>query len=233
MFNLSEKFRAGFYGGYVGYGNIVTGTSVLKGTEWKYGLSVDSYGPLSYSYSYYFWTNGGIKNVNDQYQESFYKSKTLTSEWFLSGGISITDDWQGWFGHNQLMFDYQRPFGTPSIAATWKGNTVTSNTPYNKESFRFTLQSGVKRFGTVLNVEPIIHLGYGHDFGRSKSYYELGGGLSFGVNKDWYREIFKVSVFNRTDFNGNYNNINSLTPGGRLAVELTFNAASAYQLLFK
>jgi len=232
MFSLSDAFRLGFYGGYVGYGNLVTRTSVLKGTEWKYGLSMDSYGPLSYSYSYYFWANTGMKNVCDQYQESYYKSKTLTNEIFVSGGMSITDDWQGWFGHNQLMFDYQRPVGMPSITATWKGNTVTNNTPYNKESLRFTLESGVKRLGSVLNVEPIVHLGYGRDFGRSKSYYELGGGLSFGVNKDWYREIFKVSVFQRTDINGTYTNINSTTPGNRLAVEITFNANSAYQLLF-
>jgi len=231
MFPLSESFRLGLYGGYVGYGNKVTGTSILKGQELKYGISLDSYGALSYSYSYYFWTNAGLKNTSDNYQESYYKSKTLTNEIFVSGGLSITDDWQGFFGHNQLMFDYQRPIGLPKVTATWKGNAVTS-APYNKESFRINLESGIKRFGKVLNVEPIIHLGYGRDFGREKSYYELGGGLSFGVYKDWYREILKFSVFQRTDFNGDYNNINSQTSGGRLNIGVTFNASSAYQLLF-
>lgn len=233
MFPLSETFRAGLYGGYVGYGNVATNSSVLRGTEWKYGLSMDSYGPLTYSHSYYFWTNAGMKHVNDRYQESYYKSKTLTNEIFVSGGVSITDDWKGWFGHNQLMFDYQKPLGTPKVNATWKGVAVTNNTPYNKESFRFTLESGIKRFGTVLNVEPIIHLGYGRDFGRDKNYYEFGGGLSFGVHRDWYREIFKVSVYKRTDFNGAYTDINSTTPGSKLNIGITFNASSAYKLLFK
>lgn len=231
MFPLSEAFRVGLYGGYVGYGNKITGTSVLLGREFKYGLALDSYGPLSYSYSYYTWLNGGMKNTTDTYEEGFYKSKTLTNEIFFSGGFSVTDEWMSWFGHNQIMFDYQRPISLPKISATWKGNSVASSNPYNKESFRITLESGIKRFGTVLNFEPLIKLGYGQDFGRNKSYYEFGGGIGLGVYKDWYREIFKVSVFQRNDFNGSYNVINSQTPSGRLNVELTFNATSALALI--
>lgn len=224
MFPLSEKIRLGVYGGYVGYGNKITNTSILTGTEYKGGVSLDSYGALSYSYSYYGWVNTGYKNVTDNYRELYFKSKTLTNEIFVSGGLSITDDWKGWFGHNQLMFDYQRPFGTPKVTATWKGNAVNS-APYNKESFRINLESGVKRFGKVLNVEPIIHLGYGREFGRDKSYYEFGGGVSLGVFKDWYREIFKVTVFQRECFDM----VNA--PANRLNIGLTFNVASAYQLL--
>ena len=231
MFSLSEHFRLGLYGGWINYGNTIVKTSILQGTEWKYGISMDSYGPLSYSYSYYTWINSGLKNTTDNYRESNYKSTTLTNEIFLSGGLSISDDWQMWFGHNQIMFDYQKPLSAKT-AATWKDVAVTG-TPYNKESYRIVLESGIKRFGSVLNVEPIIHLGYGQDFGRNKNYYELGGGLSFGVNRDWYREILKVSVFQRSDINGTFNNINSLTPGNRLAIELTFNATSVYQLIFK
>lgn len=231
MFRLKGNFRGGLYGGYVGYGNVVTETSVLKGRELKYGLSLDSYGALTYSYSYYAWINSGVKNVTDRYHESYYQSKTLTNEIFISGGLSITDDWQGWFGHNQIMFDYQRPIGTPKINATWKGNAVTDNKPYNKESFRITLESGVKRFGKTLNVEPILHLGYGKDFGRDRTYYELGGGLGFGVYKDWYREILKISVFKRNDFKDGYNDINSQTPQSKLNIGITFNATSLYRLL--
>lgn len=230
MFNLTENVRAGIYGGYVGYGNIKTNVSMLRGTEWKYGLSLDSYGGLTYSYSYYGWINSGLKNTVDQYQESYYRSKTLTNEFFVSGGLSVTDDWQGWFGHNQIMFDYQKPTSEPKVSATWKDKPVTS-TPYNKESFRITLESGVKRFGSTLNIEPIIKLGYGHDYGRQKSYYEYGGGLGFGVYKDWYREIFKITVFQRNDFGAEFNNINSVTPGGRIGAEITFNAASLYKLI--
>jgi hypothetical protein len=227
MFKLKGNFRGGPYGAYVGYGNVVTGKSVFKGREWKYGLSLDSYGALAYSYSYYAWINSGIKNVTDQYHESSYQSKTLTNEIFISGGLSITDDWQGWFGHNQIMFDYQKPIGTPKITATWKGKAI-SDKPYNKESYRITLESGVKRFGKTLNVEPILHLGYGKDFGRDQNYYEYGGGLGLGVYRDWYREILKISVFKRNDFNDINNNSQN-----KMNVEINFNATSLYRLLVK
>lgn len=225
MFHLTENFRAGIYGGYVGYGNINTGVAMLKGTEWKYGVALDSYGPLNYSHSYYGWVNTGMKHVTDFYQESWYKSKTLTNEVFVSGGLSITDDWQSWFGHNQIMFDYQKPISAPRISATWKDLPVTG-TPYNKESFRLTLESGVKRFGSVVNVEPILKLGYGRDFGRDKSYYEYGGGIGFGIYKDWYREIFKVTVFKRADFGRDLS-----MPNQKICAELTFNATSLFKLI--
>lgn len=232
MFDLLPQLRGGLYGSYVGYGNVKTDISILQGREWKYGISLDSWGGLTYSHSYYAWVNSGLKNTTDKYRESFYRSKTLTNEFFINTGLSITDDWQGWFGHHQLMITYQKPLGTPKITATWKDLPVTS-TPYNKESFRLTWETGIKRIGKTLEFEPIIKAGYGHDFGREKNYYELGGGLGFGIYKDWYREIFKVTVFKRNDFKGEFENINSITPGGRICGEITFNASSLYQLIIK
>lgn len=52
---------------------------------------------------------------------------------FISGGFFVTDDWQGWFGNNRIMAEYQKPFSS-AIQATWKGEKIANiTTPYNKE----------------------------------------------------------------------------------------------------
>lgn len=232
---FGNTFRVGPYASYVTYGNLRIGNnnsliSLLRGEEIKAGLSVDNYGHLSYTYSYYFWLNTGMNWSKDAYQESYYKSLAKNNLLFLSGGFVINDDWKGWFGHNQIMFGYQKPVKSESIAS-WKDQFVSS-TPYNKESLRITLESGVKRIGgNGLNFEPILKAGYGYEAGRDKSYYEFGGGIGLGVYRDWYREIFKIVIFKRNDFGEEFFSQNSLTPSGRLSGEIVFNATSLVKLL--
>jgi len=228
MIPVTAGLRIGPYLGYVQYGGTElnkTPHAAFLGKEFSYGISFDSYGHLSYATSYYFWLNTGAKQVSDKFEDNLYKSDTKTKEFFASGGFFLTDDWLGWFGNNRIMFDYQKP-SSAKISATWKGSAVTS-TPYNKESLRLFLESGVKRFGNEnsLNVEPLIHLGYGQDFGRSQNYYEIGGGLDLGLFKEYYRDVLKVKVFYRKDFSGQI--------PGTLCGELVFNASSLIQAIRK
>lgn len=199
MFKALGSLRIGPYLGYTQYGSEgFSPKNALLGREFKYGLSLDSYGFWTDNLSHYFWLNTGLKNVRDHYEEKYYDSQTKTNLIFLSGGLSLSNETRTWFSHNQLMIDYQKPIGEASISATWKGKPVKSKA-YDKESFRTTLESGIKRFyiGNRINFEPIIHLGYGENFGSSNSYYEYGGGIGFGYFKDWYRDIIKVKVFYR------------------------------------
>lgn len=222
MFPLTEALRAGLYGAYVAYGDVKGAPSVLVGKELKYGISLDSYGPLSYSFSYYAWVNTGIDNASDKYQETWYRSLTKTNLLFVSGGFSVSDEWSGWFGHNQLMFSYQKPIGTPKVT-NWKGEALNSK-PYNKETLRINLKTGIKSFGKIINFEPVIRAGYRRNFGENLNLYELGGGLRLGVNRDWNREVLELSVYQTDDFTrSNY--------GKRLNIELTLNATSLYYSL--
>lgn len=223
MFPLTEALRAGLYGAYVAYGDLKGAPSVLVGKELKYGISLDSYGPLSYSFSYYAWVNTGIDNASDKYQETWYRSLTRTNLLFVSGGLSISDEWSGWFGHNQLMFSYQKPIGTPKVT-NWKGEALNSE-PYNKEALRINLKTGIKSFGKIINFEPVIRAGYRRNFGENLNLYELGGGLRLGVNRDWNREVLELSVYQTDDFTSRSNY------GKRLNIELTLNATSLYYSL--
>lgn len=235
MFNLSENFRIGPYVGFTQYASkelYKSPSSVLLGREFAYGASIDSYGPFSYSYSHYFWLNAGIKNVTDRCQSGYFASNTLTDVAFLSGGFFITDDWQGWFGNNRLMIEYQKPLKA-KVNATWKNEAITGIQPYNKEAISLVFESGIKRFGANTNFEPLIHIGGGRDFGRSQNYWELGGGLGFGIFKEYYQDIFKVKVFWREDFKGSYNDFNSRTPSGSLGGEVVLNASALYKVIFK
>lgn len=233
MFNITPNFRVGPYVGYTQYGAIQTYKSPnpkLLGEEISYGLSVDNFGPLNYSHSYYFWINTGLKDVKDKFKDGLFSSNTKTREIFVSGGFFITDEWKSWFGNNRLMFEYQKPLSS-TMTATWNKQPITNLKPYNKESVRLYLESGIKRFGEKLNIEPLLHAGYGHDFGREKSYYELGGGFDVGVFKEWYRDILKVKVFWREDFNKTYLDVNSRTPGGSLCGEVVLNVSPIFHLL--
>jgi hypothetical protein len=237
MINLVGNFRVGPYIGYTQYASIQnykTPSPKLLGKEWKYGISFDSYGVLTYSYDYYFWINTGLKSVNDRFQESFFNSVTKTKEYFISGGFFVTDNYQGWFGNNRIMFEYQKPISS-TVAATWKDESISNIKPYNKESLRINFESGIKRLGMnrVVNVEPLVHLGWGQDFGRNKSYYEYGGGINIGTFKDWYRDIVKVKAFYRQDFSGTYVDINSQTPAKSFVIEAVFNASSLVKALKK
>lgn len=228
MFPLTPGLRVGPYLGYTQYSNMElnkTPNSVLLGKEFSYGVSFDSYGHVSYSYSYYFWVNGGGKNVTDRFKDNLFESTTKTKEMFVEGGFFLTDDWKSWFGNNSIMFGYQRPISS-EIRATLSGEKVLNLKPYNKESFRIVLESRIKRFGEkTLTIEPLIHVGYGNNFGSKKEYYELGGGISLGIFKDYYRDILKIKAFHREDFDGK-------TPGG-LCGEIIFNVSSLVQALRK
>ncbi len=197
MFKLFTPLRVGPYLGYTQYGLEKESYSALLGREFKYGVSFDSYAFLTHSLSHYFWLNTGIKQVTDNYEEKYFASKTKTKLFFISTGLSLSSEVRYWFSHNQIILDYQRPIES-SVSASWKGKTVESKA-FDKESFRLTLESGVKRFyvNNKLNFEPIIHLGYGKSFGSSSYYYEYGGGIGFGYFKDWYRDIIKIKVFYR------------------------------------
>lgn len=239
MIALAGNLRVGPYLGYTQYGSkefYKTPHPALLGKEFSYGLSVDKYGPLNYSHSYYFWLNGGLKSVQDKFQDNFFKSDTKTTEVFLSGGFFVTDEynWHGWFSNNRFMAEYQKPIKS-TIDATWKGEKISNITAYNKESVRLFAESGVRRFGkaTGVNIEPLIHAGFGRDFGRDKNYYEVGGGIGLGLMKDWYRDIFKVKVFWREDLNSSYVNVNSRTPGGSLCTEFVFNASALIKAIKK
>ena len=227
MFNLSDHFRIGPYLGFTQYASTElhqNPNSVLLGREFAYGASLDSYGPMSYYYSYYFWLNMGIKNVADKCQSGYFNSTTLTDGAFLSGGLFITDDSQGWFGNNRLMVEYQKPYNA-SVNATWKGEKITVQA-YNKEAINLVFEGGIKRFGVITNFEPLIHIGGGRDFGRDRNYWELGGGFDFGIFKEYYRDILKAKVFWREDFKNSYNNFSSRTPSGCLGGEIVFNASA-------
>jgi len=235
MFAIAGNLRVGPYGGYTQYGAnefYKIPNPALLGKEWSYGLSVDVFGPLAYSFSTYFWVNTGIKQVNDRFKDQDFESTSLTREWFVSGGLFLTDEWKGWFGNNRLLFDYQKPI-KESVVATWQKEPIKGAKPYDKESFRINLESGIKRFGNKVSAEPLIHLGYGQDFGRQKSYYEIGGGFDFGTFKDWYRDIVKVKVFWREDFKGKQLAIGSQTPGGAICIEGVFNLSSFFYALKK
>ncbi len=234
MFPIATNFRIGPYLGYTQYtSNDLTKTpnSALLGKEFSWGASVDNFGSLSYSYFYYWWTNFGIKQVSDEFRDgqAQFKSNTKTNSWFVSGGLMITDDWKGWFGNNRFMFEYQKPLKS-QIAATLNGEAIKGLKPYNKESFRLNLESGIKRFGEKVSIEPLIHLGYGRDFGRSKNFYEIGGGVDLGVFKDWYRDIVKVKVFYRQDFASQYSAANKV-PAGVICGEAVFNITSLVNAL--
>ncbi len=221
-----SNFRVGPYVGYVGYGS-QNPASNFKGSELKYGLSMDSYGAMGYSRDYYFWNTIGGKYATDRYHEGKFDSKTTSNLIFVEGGLSLSDNYQGWFGHNQLMWNYQHPVGKQKLAATWEGKPVDSE-PWNKQSVRLVLESGIKNFGGKVRFEPLIKVGYGHEFGRQMSYYEYGGGFAFGVHKDWYREILKVTAFQRQDFKEVEGK-----PSGRFNVEVVVNATALVGLITK
>lgn len=228
MIPVFPQLRIGPYLGYTKYTStelIKTPHPFLMGEEFSYGLSFDSYGHLSYSYSYYAWINGGIKNVKDNFNDGTFKSVTKTNEGFVSGGLFITDDWQGWFGNNRIMFDYQRPLNS-DVTATWKGELVKDVKAYNKESYRFVAVSGIKRIGKgSINFEPVIHLGYGKDCGRTSynTYLEYGGGIEFGVMKDYYHNILAIKAFQKS-----YTNAEKV-----FCVEVVFSPSSLIQGLRK
>jgi len=228
MIPVSDWLRIGPYVGYTQYSNTgltVTPNPFLLGKELSYGLSLDSYGHLSYAYTYYVWLNSGLKNVNDKYQDKDFTSITSTKEIFVSGGLFVTDEWLGLFGNNRLMWEYQKPLSA-TVEAKWKGQDVLGVQPYNKESLRLFLESGIKRFGGgAVNLEPLIHVGYGRDFGRSQNYYEIGGGIDAGIFKDYYRDILKIKAFYRKDFGSNAK--------GGVCGELVFNASSLIQAFKK
>ena len=227
MLKLKENFRVGPYLGYVVYGN-ETPISDSSGREFKYGVSVDSYGPTKNLNQYYFWNSLGLKSVRDNYSESLFDSETKTNLIFLEGGLSFARRNYGWFSHHQGTWSYQHPVGKEKIEATWDGNSVSSE-PWNKQSLRLTLESGVINFGgKVLRAEPLLKVGYGHEFGREMSYYEYGGGFALGIYKRWYREIFKVTVFKRQDFKKIEGN-----PSGRLNAELVLNVTALTGLIYK
>lgn len=227
MINLSPGFRVGPYIGYTQYSSTeltVTPNPFLLGKELSYGLSLDSYGHLSYAYAYYVWVNTGLKNVTDKYQDKDFTSTTSTKEIFVSGGFIVTDDWLGWFGNNRLMWEYQRPLNA-TVEAKWKGQDVIGVKPYDKEALRLFIESGVKRFGgEKVNIEPLIHIGYGKDFGRQQDYFEVGGGVDAGIFKEYYRDILKVKVFYREDFGGK---------NGTVCGEIVFNPTSLIQAIKK
>ncbi|MFZ2310481.1 MAG: hypothetical protein WAW11_02970 [Patescibacteria group bacterium] len=236
MINMAGNFRIGPYLGYTQYGSkelYKTPNPALLGKEWSTGLSIDQYGHITYSRSYYYWINTGVKFVRDHFRDNLFDSRTKTNEFFISGGFFVTDDWQDWFGNNRIMAEYQKPFAS-AVLATWKGEELTNIKPYNKESIRIFGESGIKRIGKPdgVNIEPLIHLGYGRDFGRDRNYYELGGGISLGLFRDYYRDILKVKCFMREDFNGSYLNVNSLTPNS-LCWEFVFNASALVKVIRK
>lgn len=227
MLKLKKNFRVGPYLGYVAYGN-ETPISDFSGQELKYGVSIDSYGPTKNLNQYYFWNSLGLKNVRDNYSESLFDSETKTKLIFLEGGLSFARKNYGWFSHYQGTWSYQHPVGKEKVAATWDGNSVNSE-PWNKQSLRLTLESGVINFGgKVLRAEPLLKVGYGHEFGREMSYYEYGGGFALGIYKNWYREIFKVTVFKRQDFKKIEGN-----PSGKLNAELVLNVTALTGLIYK
>lgn len=222
-----HNFRVGPYVGYVGYGS-KNPASNFKGSELKYGLSMDSYGAMSYSRDYYFWNTIGGKYATDRYNESKFASKTTSNLIFIEGGLSLSDNYQGWFGHNQLMWNYQHPVGKQNITATWEGKPVSSE-PWNKQSVRLVFETGIKNFGgKTVRFEPLLKTGYGHEFGRKMSYYEYGGGFAFGIHKDWYREILKVTAFQRQDFQKVAGK-----PSNRFNVEVVVNATALVGLMTK
>lgn len=227
---FGNGLRIGPYVGLIKYGAtelFKNPNSALNGTEWLYGLALDFYGPLAYSYSTYAWITGGLKNATDRYDDGTYRSTQKTNGIFISGGIFITDEWQGWFGNNRLMFDYYHPTKA-SVTATYRGDDVIGAKPYNKEALRFVLETGIKRFGSSdgVQVEPLIHLGYGSDFGRFKNYYEIGGGLDLGLMKVWYRDIMKLKIFWRQDINSNKVSALNNARGGTICGEITFDLSS-------
>ena len=207
MINLTEQWRFGPYLGFVQYASVETykkPTPSSSGKELEYGLSIDNYGPIGYSMSHYFWINTGFKSVKDNFKEGNYNSNARTNSWFFTGGFILTDDWQGWLGNNRLMWFYQKPV-KEEVKATWQNTPLPNIQPYNKESFKLTLESGIKSFGERITFEPLIHLAYGQTFGNQQQYYDLGGGLSFGIFKEWNRDIIKLIVYER-HFDGIKNN---------------------------
>lgn len=232
MINLTEAWRFGPYLGYVQYGS----NEIYKkpnpaslGKEFEYGLSFDNYGPIGYSFNHYFWTNIGLKDVRDRFEEGEYASRSNTREWFVSGGFFLTDEWKGWFGNNRLMWSYQKPI-KENIRATWQNTPLTGIKPYDKEAYRLTLESGIKRWGGAVTFEPLLHLGYGQNYGSKQQYYEIGGGLDLGIFKEWQRDILKVLVYQRT-FNGTGNN--NMTSYKAVCGEVVFNVSAAYYALRK
>jgi len=225
--NQEKNFRVGPYLGYVAYGN-KTSISDFSGRELKYGISVDAYGPTKNSNQYYFWNSLGGKRSSDNYSENLFNSDTKTNLIFLEGGISFARKNYGWFSHHQGTWSYQHPVGKEKVSAQWNGKTVSTE-PWNKQSLRLTWESGVINFGgRVLRAEPLLKVGYGHEFGREMSYYEYGGGFAFGIYKNWYREILKVAVFNRQDFKRVEG-----TPSGRLNAEVVLNVTALAGLIYK
>ena len=223
MCKIFNGLRLGPYLGYTQYSTKgINPKSASLGKELKYGLSFDSYKLLNTTWSYYFWLNAIFDNSRNHYQEGFYEEKTKTNLVSFSGGFSIADELHGWFTHNQLMFDYQKPVGHPKIDATWKGNKISDAKAYNRESYRFTLESGIKRFylGKKTNFEPLIHLGYGKNFDSNQDYHELGGGIGFGFFKDWYRDIFKIKAYWRNK-----------QPDSRLNFEAVLNITSLINVI--
>jgi len=224
MCKIFNGLRLGPYLGYTQYSTngFDPKSSTFLGKELKYGLSFDSYKLLNKTWSYYAWLNMMFGNVRDHYQDQDYESRTHTNLISFSGGFSIADELHGWFTHNQLMFDYQKPVGHPKIDATWKGSKVSDAEAYNKESYRIVLESGIKRLymGKKTNFEPLIHLGYGKDFGSNQDYYEFGGGIGFGFFKDWYRDIFKVKAYWRNK-----------QPDSRLNFEAVLNITSLINVI--
>ena len=199
---FGHGFRVGPYVNFTKYGGNQTYPKThpsTKGTEESLGLSFDIYTHLSYSYSLYVWANGGVKLSNDKFNDGTYKSTQKTTGAFTSGGVFLTDDWGGWFGDTRLMWDYSKP-SKSSVDATYKGTKVLGVKPWDKEALRIVLESGIKRIGQGrVQFEPLIVIGYGTDFGRGKSYTEIGAGVDLGILKEWYRPVAKVKIFMRQD----------------------------------
>ncbi len=226
--------RVGPYFGLTKYGSTElykNPHSASNGTELSYGLSLDFYGPITYSYSTYAWINTGFKTASDKYNDGTYKSLQKTNGIFLSGGWFVTDEWSGWLGNNRLLFDLYFPLKS-TATATWKGDAVDGVIPYDKKSIRLVLESGIKRFGNGVQIEPLIHLGYGNDFGRQKNYYEIGGGIDLGILNVWYRDILKLKVFWRQDFK-DQSQLLKTTGGGTTVVELNLDVTSFIRAIKK
>lgn len=224
---FGRRFRVGPYVSYVAF----NGEEIYKNPNGKFaghevnlGGSLDSYGAFNLKNSYYAWLNVSYRDARDSYKENCFASETKTEGVGIFFGYFVTNNRQKWLGNHKLMLSGFVPI-TAEVTGTWDGVEITNLKPYNKQQCRGTYELGLKRFGNKLDFEPLLHAGYGYEWGKNRQFYEIGAGFDFGIFNDWYHEVFKTKIFWRQDLTANQ-------PSGWQA-EFTMNLTQLFQGLKK
>lgn len=224
---FGRRLRIGPYVSYVAFNGeevYKNPKGQYKGKELSLGGSLDSYGAFNIRNTYYTWLTVSYRTIEDYYQENYFASNTKTEGVGIILGYFVTNNRQDWFGNHKLMLSGFIPTKA-EVTGTWNGETINNLKPYNKQQCRGTYEIGLKRFGNKIDFEPLLHAGYGYEWGRDRKFYEIGTGFDFGIFKDWYHEIFKAKMFWRQDL--------SATQQYGWQAEVTMNLTQLLQSLKK